>query len=127
MNPAIEVQGIRKTYPASKTEALKGIDFSVSRGELFGILGINGAGKSTLLNIIIGLVSASQGKILVFGEDMFTSPELKQRMNIATAYADLAGSLTVFQNLMIYAKIYDVKNPKERIQSLLEEFKAEDL
>ncbi len=127
MDKIVEVKDLRKTYPASKTEALRGINFSVKKGELFGILGINGAGKSTLLNIIIGLVTASSGNIFVFGQSVLTTPELKQRMNIATAYADLAGNLTVFNNLLIYAKIYNVQNPKTRIKNLLEEFRVANL
>ncbi len=119
----VAVTDLRKTYPGSKKEALRGINFSVNKGELFGILGVNGAGKSTLLNIFVGLVSASSGAVNIFGQDAFSHPELRERMNIATAYADLAGSLTVMNNLMIYAKIYNVSNPREKITKLLEEMK----
>jgi ABC-2 type transport system ATP-binding protein len=127
MQNIVEVKKLTKTYPRSKEQALKEISFSVIKGELFGVLGVNGAGKSTLLNILIGLVSSSGGKITIFGKNLEGSSELRGRMNIATAYADLAGSLTVFNNLMIYAKIYGVKNPKDRINALLEEFKVTHL
>lgn len=121
MQALVELKDIRKTYPGSKQEALKGVSFSVKPGELFGILGVNGAGKSTLLNILIGLVSASGGSMKAFGEDVFNNSELRQRMNIATAYADLAASLSVFNNLMVYGKIYNVANAEKKAMHLLEE------
>lgn len=127
MVPVVEVREITKQYPGSGKQALRGVSFDVAKGELFGVLGVNGAGKSTLLNILIGLVSATSGSINIFGKDFFADPELRQRMNIATAYADLAGNLTVFQNLMIYARMYNVTNPKDRIVALLEEFRVTDL
>lgn len=125
----LEVKNLTKTYPGRPpTVALQGINFSVRKGEIFGILGVNGAGKSTTLNILVGVVSKSGGQVKIFGRNLFTNePALKQRMNIATAYADLAGNLTVYENLLVYAKIYNVANPKQKIETLLQEFKAENL
>ena len=122
----MEARDIAKTYPGSHgTKALAGVTFSVYRGEIFGILGINGAGKSTTLNILMGLVTPSSGFVTTLGKNFFENQsELKEKMNIATAYADLATNLTVYENLLVYAKLYAVKNPKEKINSLLEEFDA---
>ena len=118
----LEVKNLKKTYP-SGTEALRGIDFAVKRGEIFGMLGPNGAGKSTTLNILIGLLSASSGSVRVFGKNFFKNEsETKERMNIATAYADLAGNLTVKQNLKIFAIMYGVKNYEDKISSLCAQF-----
>lgn len=125
--PAVEVIKLHKTYPESVTEALRGISFDVAQGELFGILGVNGAGKSTLMNILMGVVSATSGTLRAFGQDLTGNSELRNRMNIATAYADLAGNLTVFHNLLIYAKLYGVPNPKQKVQGVLEEFKITHL
>jgi ABC-2 type transport system ATP-binding protein len=125
-NVVLEVKNLSKTYPGARGAlALKGIDFSVRRGEIFGILGINGAGKSTTLNILMGLVSPSGGKIKILGKNFFGhESELKERMNIATAYADLATSLTVYENLSVYAKLYGVPSAQIKITSLLKEFGA---
>jgi ABC-2 type transport system ATP-binding protein len=120
--PIVKIDDLHKTYPGASEEALRGISFDVPKGELFGVLGVNGAGKSTLLNILIGLVTESSGSISVFGQNMFDDSEVRRRMNIATAYADLAGSLSVFNNLMIYARLYGVREPQRRVQALVEEF-----
>ncbi len=64
---AIEIAGVRKTF--GKVQALKGVGFSIRRGEYFGLLGPNGAGKSTLINIIAGLVRPDAGQISVLGND----------------------------------------------------------
>lgn len=124
----LEVKDLVKTYPGRPaTEALRGVSFSVQKGEIFGILGVNGAGKSTTLNILVNVVSRTSGEVRMFGKDLLEDESgVKQRMNIATAYADLAANLTIYENLMVYAKIYNVPNPKQKIEALLKEFKAED-
>lgn len=128
--PIIEVKNLKKTYRSRRkpVNALKGISFSVERGEIFGLLGPNGAGKSTTLNILIGLLSASGGSVRIFGKNFFTNEEeIKSRMNIATAYADLASYLTVEQNLNIYGLMYAVPKYREKISSLLEQFGIAEL
>jgi ABC-2 type transport system ATP-binding protein len=67
MQTAIAIAGVRKTY--GKTEALRGVEFDIRRGEFFGLLGPNGAGKSTLISIISGLVAADAGSVAVLGYD----------------------------------------------------------
>ena len=68
--PALDIEGVQKTYGA--LQALKGVSFSIQRGEFFGLLGPNGAGKSTLINTIAGLTQASRGHIRVLGHDTVT-------------------------------------------------------
>ncbi|MBI4050360.1 MAG: ABC transporter ATP-binding protein [Candidatus Doudnabacteria bacterium] len=121
----IEIKNLKKVYSPRKNpvEALKGVSFSVQKGEIFGILGVNGAGKSTTLNILIGLLTPTAGRITIFGKDFFKSEdEIKQRMNIATAYADLANNLTLYRNLKVFAAIYGVKRPTKKIEYLMNDF-----
>lgn len=121
------VENLKKNYD-KHTTALKGINFTIAEGEIFGILGPNGAGKSTTLNILIGLLSPTYGKITIFGKNFFKNEsEIKNRMNIATAYADLAGNLTVYRNLKIFGIMYGVKNYKQKIEELLSMFQIADL
>ncbi|RKZ19357.1 hypothetical protein DRQ18_07705, partial [bacterium] len=61
MEKVLEVEGLKKSY--GKVQALKGVSFHVSRGEIVGYLGPNGAGKTTTLNIITGVISRDEGKI----------------------------------------------------------------
>ncbi|HTL21182.1 MAG TPA: ABC transporter ATP-binding protein [Steroidobacteraceae bacterium] len=67
--PAVVVSGVRKTY-ASGLTALKSIDLTIQRGEIFALLGPNGAGKTTLINIICGIVTASAGTVAANGHDI---------------------------------------------------------
>ncbi len=67
--PIVTVSGLSKTY-ASGLQALKHIDLTINRGEIFALLGPNGAGKTTLINIICGIVTASAGKVVADGHDI---------------------------------------------------------
>ena len=64
----LSIRGLKKNY-ASGTEALKGVDLDIRRGEIFALLGPNGAGKTTLINIVCGIVTPSGGQVLVDGKD----------------------------------------------------------
>lgn len=126
----VSVKNLKKVYEkgSKPTVALKGISFEISEGEIFGILGANGAGKSTTLNILIGLLSPTSGKVTIFGNNFFQNEsEIKNRMNIATAYADLAGNLSVYRNLKVFALLYGVKNSKKKIEGLLKKFQITEL
>ncbi|MEK7128227.1 MAG: ABC transporter ATP-binding protein [Patescibacteria group bacterium] len=127
---ALKVENLKKTYGKGRksSHALKGISFEVREGEIFGILGPNGAGKSTTLNILIGLLSPTSGKVSIFGKNFFKNEsETKNRMNIATAYADLASNLSVYRNLKVFALMYGIKNSKNKICELLEKFQISEL
>jgi ABC-2 type transport system ATP-binding protein len=69
MTPIITVSQLSKTY-ASGFQALKGVDLTIRRGEIFALLGPNGAGKTTLINIICGIVNRSAGSVTVDGHDI---------------------------------------------------------
>lgn len=69
MQPILEISGLTKTYKGGFT-ALKGVDLSINKGEIFALLGPNGAGKTTLIGAVCGLVRPTSGTIHAFGEDM---------------------------------------------------------
>src|SRR6266545_6190599 len=79
MQPTIQVSNLSKTY-ASGFEALKNINLSVRRGEIFGLLGPNGAGKTTLISIICGIVNPTAGTVLVEGHDIRAEYRLVRSM-----------------------------------------------
>ena len=66
----IEVRGLNFTYPGNSHKTIRGLDFNVERGEIFGFLGPSGAGKSTTQNILIGLLKRYQGKVVVRGMEL---------------------------------------------------------
>lgn len=108
--------------------AVDGISFSVKKGEIFGLLGPNGAGKSTTINMLTGLLEKDSGMIKILGYEPEKNWEfVKNNSNVATAYSWLSDVLTVRQNLNVYAKLYGVKNYKQKIDELLKMFELEDL
>ena len=124
--PLLEIHQLRKRY--GSVEALRGITFTVERGEFFGLLGPNGAGKSTTINILLGLILADGGSIRVFDTDFAAQPvAIRRRMNVAAALTSMNGVLTVRENLGVYGRIYGVKKIKTRIDELLERFEIRDL
>src|SRR5258708_22985529 len=69
MQPIISVANLSKTY-ASGYQALKSVNLDIRKGEIFALLGPNGAGKTTLISVICGIVTASQGAVLVDGREI---------------------------------------------------------
>src|SRR5690606_27379421 len=67
--PILSIRGLTKTY-ASGFQALKGIDLTIRRGEIFALLGPNGAGKTTLISIVCGIVTPTSGTVLAGGYDI---------------------------------------------------------
>ena len=118
---AIQVKNLRKSF--GKVKAVDNVSFSIRPREIFGLLGVNGAGKSTIINILSGLTLPEGGKVQMLGKNFFThEEELKKQFNVATAYYSLNEVLTVKQNLIVYAHLYEVENAEQRILELAEQF-----
>src|SRR5437762_4098020 len=98
---AIEVTKLRKTYPGG-VEAVKGIDFEVAAGEVFGLLGPNGAGKSTTLGMLTTTIAPTGGRACLAGFDVATEP-LAARAVASVVFQDtvLDRSLSGRRNLDI--------------------------
>ena len=125
MPNVIEVKNLKKSY--GTFEALKGISFELGQGEILGFLGPNGAGKTTTIQMLLQIIAPNSGAIKIFGLEAFKNrEEVLQRMNFTSAYVHLFGSLTVWQNLKVFAMLYGLKG-YERIHKLLKEFEAQDL
>src|SRR5947209_8960050 len=78
--PAVEVSQLRKTYPGG-VEAVKGIDFEVAAGEVFGLLGPNGAGKSTTIGMLTTTIAPTSGAARVAGVDVASEPLAARRVS----------------------------------------------
>lgn len=117
----LEVQDLTKRY--GQFEAVKGINFSIHKGEVVGLLGPNGAGKSTTIQMLLGLLTPTMGKISYFGMDFETKKlEILQRINYLSAFNTLHEKISVEQNLKVFAQAYDVKRPDQKINELLDYF-----
>ncbi len=125
-NPVLEVHNLTKTY--GNFTAVDGISFSVAEGEILGLLGPNGAGKTTTIQMLLDLVTPTSGKISYFGKQFPKERGyILSRINFASTYAHVQARLTVKENLGIYAGLYNVKNAKDRITTLLTLLEIESL
>ncbi|HEV3034318.1 MAG TPA: ATP-binding cassette domain-containing protein [Solirubrobacteraceae bacterium] len=119
--PAVSVEGLVKRY--DQVEAVRGIDFDVAGGEIFGFLGPNGAGKSTTINMLCTLVRPSGGSAQVAGHDVVAERD-EVRRNIGLVFQDttLDGYLTAEQNLQLHAELYGVPRElvRERMRQVVE-------
>lgn len=105
--PAIELSGLRRAFGA--TEALRGIDLSVPRGMIHGVLGPDGAGKSTLLRTLAGILPPTAGLARVLGLDLPAgSSALCDRIAYMPQRFSLYEDLTVMENVRFYADLYGV-------------------
>ncbi len=122
---AIRVENIVKKY--GDFEAVKGVNFTVADGEIFGLLGPNGAGKSTLIRMMTTLIPVTSGKAIVGGHDVTKEPDAVRRMiGVIPQALTSDQDLTVEENLSIYAKLYSV--PKvQREKNIAEVLEAVDL
>src|SRR3954452_1173993 len=105
---AIEVKRLTKTYPGG-IEAVKGIDFVVPTGEVFGLLGPNGAGKSTTIGMLTTTVAPSTGTARVMGRDVVKDPMGARRASsVVFQEAVVDTSLSGRRNLTIHARLWGV-------------------
>lgn len=101
-------------------KALDRFSFQLRRGEILGLLGANGAGKTTAMNCLLGLTLPTSGELYAFGKPLHPNRiEILRRTNFSSAYVSLPGNLKVWQNLLVFARIYGVANPQQKIESLL--------
>jgi len=118
---AIEVRGLVKRY--GEIEAVRGVEFAVKTGEVFGFLGPNGAGKTTTINMLCTLVKPTAGSATVAGHDVMRERD-DVRRNIGLVFQDptLDGYLTAEQNLRLHAELYGVQSNlvKPRMRQVLE-------
>ena len=107
--PAIAVRGLAKSY--DEVQAVRGVDFEVAAGEVFGFLGPNGAGKTTTINMLCTLVKPTAGSASVAGHDVVRERD-DVRRNIGLVFQDptLDNYLTGAQNLKLHAELYGIQS-----------------
>lgn len=115
----IEVKNLKKSY--GSIHAVRGISFSVERGEVVGFLGPNGAGKSTTMKLIAGHLRADHGAAIVAGFDISAHPiEAKTHLGYSPEGAPAYGEMTVREFLRFAADLRNLPNPSERVKKTLE-------
>lgn len=103
----VSAQGLTKDY--GDLRAVDGIDFEIVKGECFGFLGPNGAGKTTVMGVISCFMPPTSGEVKVFGMEVRESPSLiKSKIGVMPQDDNLDPDLSVFENLIVYAKYFDI-------------------
>lgn len=116
--PILQIKNITKIYPApTKTGtpmiAVNNVSFSLQKGEILGLLGPNGAGKTTIIHMILGTLTPTKGSIIAFGLDSSQhTTHVREKMGFASTYVDFSQHLTVYENIMVHARLYGMK-PKD--------------
>jgi lipooligosaccharide transport system ATP-binding protein len=123
----ITARRLTKYYGPLK--AVDGIDFEILKGECFGFLGPNGAGKTTVMRIIYCFMPPSSGEVKVFDMDISKKPSLiKSRIGVMPQEDNLDPDLSVFENLIVYARYFDIlkKESLSIVHELLEFVELEE-
>ncbi|MDQ2925639.1 MAG: ATP-binding cassette domain-containing protein, partial [Acidobacteriota bacterium] len=119
---AISVRGLKKNY--GEVQAVRGIDFEVAKGEVFGLLGPNGAGKTTTVEILEGLRPRTEGEVRVLGFDPGVQVrELKDRVGVCLQATNLPDKIKVHEALALFAAFYSRSVDRDK---LLDRLKLSD-
>lgn len=118
MEFAVEIKNLEKRF--GRLVALKDLNLQIEKGIIFGIVGPDGAGKSTLLKLICGLLRQEEGEIKVFGKNTREEFDfIRKKIGYLSQEFNLYEDLTVDENIEFFAKIYRVKNWRERREEIL--------
>ena len=122
----IEVKNLTKKF--KNFTAVNNINFTLEKNKTLGLLGPNGCGKTTSIGMILGLITPTEGEVLIDNQNIDNSDrnDLLSKMNFASPYIELPKKLTVIQNLEVYGRLYGVKSLKQRIEEISEELNLND-
>ncbi|MBI4051809.1 MAG: ABC transporter ATP-binding protein [Elusimicrobia bacterium] len=122
----VRVQDLTKKF--ENTVAVDNISLEIGSGEIVGLLGPNGAGKTTLIHMLLGILLPSQGSIQIFGLDLASHrEEILAHANFSSAYVMMPMSLSPWQNLNVFAKLYNIPHSGEKIEWALKKMEIWDL
>ena len=116
---SIKIKNLYKNY--KRFEAVKNLNFEIKKGSITGLLGPNGCGKTTTIGMILGLIRPTKGQVLIDNKDIEIEKNrisILEKMNFISPYVELPKKLSVKENLIVYGKMYEVKNLQNRINTL---------
>src|SRR5258705_965360 len=110
-NTVLEVKNLTKKFKSREGEfiAVDDISFSISDGEILGLLGKNGAGKTTTIHMLLGITSPTSGSVFYFGKDIEKHrEEILKEINFSSTYISMPWVFTVSDILDVFARLYEV-------------------
>ncbi len=120
-NLVIEARSLTKSYDG--VCAVNDVSFRVESGEILGLLGPNGAGKTTLIQMMLGLITPTSGDLLILGMDLRRHAEaILAQVNFSSTYVSMPTSLTLYENLSVFARLYGIRKPDREIDRVLDWF-----
>ena len=124
---SIKIKNLYKNYKGF--EAVKNLNFEINKGSITGLLGPNGCGKTTTIGMILGLIRPTKGEVLINNKDIEIEKNrisVLEKMNFISPYVELPKKLSVKENLIVYGKMYEVKNLQNRINTLSNDLNLEN-
>ena len=123
----LDVHDLTFTYPHNSAPALKGMNFMISKGEIFGFLGPSGAGKSTVQKILIGVLKQYDGTVRVMNNEMSkVDAAFYEQLGVAFEVPNFYQKFTAMENLKFFHSFYDTKGTEESPERLLHELGLQD-
>lgn len=116
----IDIKNLNKKY--NNFNAVNNLSFKIKKGSIIGLLGPNGCGKTTTLGMILGLIKPTSGTVNINGkniEDENYRIKMLEKINFISPYIELPKKLTVNENLIVYGKMYSVRNLEKKIITLV--------
>ncbi len=122
--PVIAITGLVKAYDGFR--AVDGVSLTVAAGEILGLVGPNGAGKTTTLRCLVGVIPPTEGSVRIAGHDLDGEPvAARQELAFVPDEPRLFDHLTVWDHLLVTARLYGVTDGLDRAGRLLAEFGLE--
>ncbi|MCH8040862.1 MAG: ABC transporter ATP-binding protein [Nitrospinae bacterium] len=124
--PIAEVRHLTKRF--GDFTAVDDISFDIYPGETLGLLGPNGAGKTTTIQMLLGVITPTQGSIHMFGLDLAHHREqILKQVNFSSTYISMPYSLTAEENLRVIGKLYGLQAISSRIDDVVKKLEMEDI
>jgi len=126
----IEIRGLTKSFKARRgiVEAVRGVDLTVEKGEIFGFLGPNGAGKTTTLRMVTTLLEPTGGSATIVGFDLLREPrKVREKIGYVSQTGGVQQSATARENLILQGRLYgmDKSSAEKRTSDLLKSLELE--
>lgn len=122
----LDVKNLTKKF--NNFTAVDNVSFSLKEGEILGFLGPNGAGKTTTIQMLLGVLTPTEGTIRYFDKEFPKHrTEILEHVNFSSTYTNLPWWLTVKENLSWISYMYEIKDRKKRIEKIVESFRLQDI